>query len=180
MSKEILPSVDLIRSLLNYDAATGKLYWKHRPESMFPNKRIFASWNSRFADKEAFTANSNGYLAGSVHERMLYAHRVAWAIYHGAWPDLEIDHINCNKKDNRIANLRQADRCENNHNIQKGIRNTSGLKGVRWLKSKRKWVAAITHRKQRIHLGLFTTSEAAYEAYCSAAKRLHGEFARTY
>lgn len=90
----------------------------------------------------------------------------------------QIDHINGNRADNRWLNLREADSCQNRQNMKRSSRNTSGFKGVSWHERGQKWMAQIACRGGREHLGLFDTIEAAYAAYCAAAKRLHGEFAR--
>lgn len=89
----------------------------------------------------------------------------------GDWPTDQIDHINGDKGDNRIANLREATNAENNRNTGAGQANTSGFKGVCWDKAKGKWRAQIEIDGRGAHLGYFTTPEAAYVA--SAAKH-HG------
>ncbi len=88
------------------------------------------------------------------------------------------DHINGDKLDNRRANLRVATQAQNNRNGPKPITNKSGLKGVSWDKVNRKWVAQINFDKKVIFLGRYGTSEEAYAAYCEAAMKYHGEFAR--
>lgn len=87
-------------------------------------------------------------------------------------------HINGNVSDNRIENLRDATQSNNLCNKRMQSNNTSGYKGVGWHKAAGRWVARITIRKQHTHLGLFDTPEEAYAAYCKAAEKLHGEFAR--
>jgi len=91
--------------------------------------------------------------------------------------DRKVDHINRNGLDNRLSNLRFADPSQNAWNQGRSTRNTSGFKGVSWNKKERKWRARITVRGHRYFLGDFATAEAAYAAYCEAAKRLHREFA---
>ena len=87
-----------------------------------------------------------------------------------------VDHINGNGLDNRKANLRIASATENGRNRRRHSNNTSGFKGVK--KDKGRWVANIGGSKNRIRLGSFETPEEAHAAYCEAANRLHGEFAR--
>lgn len=90
--------------LLSYDPDTGELHWKKRDEKWFSDKGRSASgnrslWNARFAGKLAFTAvSAQGYLHGTIFLKGYSAHRVAWAIFHGAWPSDFIDHINGDKK----------------------------------------------------------------------------------
>ena len=89
----------------------------------------------------------------------------------------EVDHINGNKHDNRRENLRLCNRTENNRNKGKLSTNTSGFKGVSWHKSKGKWRAVIQvgEGKQK-HLGYFDDPETAYQSYCQAATKYHGNF----
>lgn len=89
-----------------------------------------------------------------------------------------IDHIDGNSLNNRRSNLRLATRQENNRNRKKSKNNTSGYKGVCFDKYKKKWVATIGVDGKVIWLGRFKTPELAYEAYCEAAIKYHGEFAR--
>lgn len=88
------------------------------------------------------------------------------------------DHIDNNPLNNTRSNLRLATASQNMQNSKKPCNNTSGYKGVTWFARKRKWIAQIGVNGKNIYLGEFTTPELAYEAYCSAAKRHHGEFAR--
>ena len=118
----------------------------------------------------------NGYWYIKINRRAYSAHRLAWLYVHGEWPTHLIDHINGIKSDNRIENLRQANKSQNCANGKLRTHNTSGLKGVS--KFKNKWRAQITHNQVVIYLGLFNTKEEAHEAYLQAAQRLHGEFAK--
>jgi hypothetical protein len=97
----------------------------------------------------------------------------------GAWPPAEIDHVNAHALDNRWANLRSATRTQNNRNTRIRKNNTSGYKGASWDARRQTWVAQITANRRNHRLGDFSTAEAAHAAYCRAAERLHGEFART-
>lgn len=177
MTKRILPTPEELRQLLRYEPETGKLYWKPRPAEMFSSERLSKSWNSRYAEKEAFTAPLNGYKQGMVFYMALYAHRVAWAVYHGEWPEDQIDHINCQRSDNRIENLRKASNSENSRNTLISSNNTSGIKGVSMARSG-KWVAKIHHDGKSKHLGTFDTQGEAAIAYKDAANQHYGEFAR--
>lgn len=88
------------------------------------------------------------------------------------------DHKNMNSLDNRRSNLRIATHQQNLYNRRMMNRNTSGYKGVTWDKQHNRWCAQIVVQRRRVWLGRFDTAEAAYAAYCEAALRLHGEFAR--
>lgn len=92
-------------------------------------------------------------------------------------PDDKVDHIDACGLNCCRENLRLATTTQNNRN--QGLRkdNTSGLKGVRWHKHVKKWVAQISVNKKTIYLGYYHNPEEAYKAYCEAAKKYHGEFA---
>ena len=102
-------------------------------------------------------------------------HRVIVAAPYG----LDVDHISGDGLDNRRANLRLATRSQNIQNQGIGSRNTSGFKGVTWLKQKAKWKAQIGFEGSNRHLGLFTDINDAAAAYAAASKQLHGQFGRT-
>ena len=89
----------------------------------------------------------------------------------------DTDHVNGDRFDNRIENLRVATRSQNIMNTIIRKDNTSGFKGVTWHKCKKKWVSHIGFKKEFIHLGYFTDKIEAAKAYDSKAKELHGEFA---
>ena len=137
MTAKNLPSPDLLRKLLRYDPDSGKLYWRERTPDMFTDgqysaERCCLAWNSKCADKEAFTAFRNGYHFGAIFDCLYYAHRVIWAICHGKWPTAQIDHINGDRHDNKIKNLRSVSNAENMRNRKTSEVNTTGVMGVYW------------------------------------------------
>ena len=113
----------------------------------------------------------------SIDYRRYKVHRVIWLWHYGTLPP-EVDHMDGNPSNNKIENLRAADRLSNMKNMRRPSTNTTGFKGVRFHKQSRKWTAQIVSDKKQKYLGIFETPEAAHAAYCSAALRLHGEFAR--
>lgn len=155
---DITPEV--CRQLLRYEPATGKLYWLARPREMFVSQRSFSTWNANFAGKEALTALSRGYHVGAIHSVMMKAHRVAYAIYHGVWPDV-IDHIDGDPGNNRIENLRSSSQADNLRNLSIRSDNTTGANGV--YRAGRKWTAQITVGGKGRHIGTFDTFEEATE-----------------
>ena len=92
---------------------------------------------------------------------------------------LDVDHIHGNLLDNRKSELRLCTRQQNCCNRGKSPTNTSGYKGVSWHKRARSWTAQIHLNQKKIHLGYFKDILDAAAAYADAAKKFHGEFART-
>lgn len=181
MANKPLPTPAELRQLLDYDPETGVLTWRERPAALFkPGRRpaaaMAATWNACNAGKAALTSNNGqGYLTGGVFGTVYRAHRVIWAIYHGAWPTGEIDHINGIRSDNRIANLREVSRAQNARNVGKGRANTSGHGGVNWHKRSGKWQARIRTGGKTIFLGDFNNIDEA-AATVRAARASMGIF----
>ncbi|WP_323008519.1 HNH endonuclease [Paracoccus sp. (in: a-proteobacteria)] len=170
MAKKPLPSPEVLRQLLRYEPETGKLFWRERSESMFEDGAhraalVCARWNTRYAGKAAFdTRNHNGYKLGGISNRNILAHRVIWAIVHGRWPVADIDHINGNRQDNRLCNLREVSRSTNLRNARLPDANTSGRVGVSWDRSRGKWLAYIHANGRMVNLGRFDAFEEAVSA----------------
>ena len=101
-------------------------------------------------------------------------HHLVWAWHHGAWPPIVIDHLNGNPADNRIENLRLANRSQNEAN---GGRRGKHKKGASPRRNGR-WVAQITVNFRNHYLGSFDTEDEAHAAYMDAARRHFGNFAR--
>jgi hypothetical protein len=161
--------IEELRAAFNYDAETGVLTWRHR-EDMLP------TWNTKYAGKRAGSIHVLGYRKIRFKGKTPWEHRIAWAITHGRWPDDQIDHINGDKSDNRLANLREANNSQNGANRLQP--NKWGLKGVAWDGRCNKWFAQIRKDGKITYLGTFDTPKAAHEAYVEAAQKLHGEFAK--
>lgn len=171
MDTKVLPTPDVLRNLLRYDPETGGLIWLPRNNS--------ANFNSKHANRLAFTAvNSRGYRVGRIGGVSLTAHRTAWALFFGTWPEGQIDHVNGDRLDNRIDNLRAATPRENSANKRKKPGASSKFVGVTRRTDTGKWDAQIKDFGKRTHLGCFTSEEAAARAYDRAAASVHGEFAK--
>jgi hypothetical protein len=169
---------EMLRELLHYDPQTGVLTWKWREPHQFPagtstGPETYKMWNKQRAGKPALTARCNGYRVGAVWTVRIYAHRVAWAIHHGKWPEHPLDHINGDRADNRIVNLRLAPDNSNNRNRKMNRRNTSGVTGVRFCAVKQKWVASITIDGRKKTLGTYDTKDDAIHMR-KMAEREHG------
>ena len=151
-------TAEKLRELLHYEPETGIFTWK-----------ISNSSRVKVGDV-AGCLNGDGYLQIRVQSRPHKAHRLAWLYVYGSWPKDQIDHINRNRPDNRIANLREVSRKQNNQNKSKPSNNTSGHPGVYWHKQNSKWRARIKQHQKNIHLGYFTDIEEAVAARKAAEK----------
>ena len=177
MAKRQLPSPEELRQLLSYDPETGSIFWKPRGIEWFSNEHGRAGnahsiWNSRYAEKPAFTSvDSTGYLRGAIFNVSVAAHRVAWALFHAEWPENYIDHINGDKLDNRLCNLRCVTQSENMKNSRMSTANTTGHRGV--YRSPHGWTAQIKVGQKSRHLGSFRCFSDAVSARLKA-EQCHG------
>lgn len=176
-------TVARMREIVDYDPITGVLVWRARP--LRPGiEHTDKGWNTRCAGKPAGRPGKHGhiYIAfvhGDAYGTANYAaHRVAWAHYHGEWPERDIDHINGVPSDNRIGNLRLCTETQNLANAKLRKNNTSGVKGVYWDKKAKRWSAFITIDKRVTNLGRFETKELAIAARQGMAAHVFGDFAR--
>lgn len=152
-----------VAALLNYDPETGVFTRKVHTGSR---------WR---AGQKAGTFDAKGYVILNVGGMRVKAHRLAWFIVHGDVPKL-IDHINGDKADNRIVNLRSVSKKANCHNVFNDIPNATGFPGVKAPTGRAKsFSARITERGRRVHLGSFPTAEQAHEAYLAARSRILAE-----
>jgi hypothetical protein len=154
-----------LNSLLSYDPDTGHITWR------ISKGRVRAG-------SAAGSISGNGYLYIRVDKKNYSAHRLAWLLFYRSWPAV-LDHINRNKLDNRICNLRQATPSENgaNRGVQKNSR--SGLKGVHKANQANGWQAQIKINGKVRHLGTFDTPEEASAAYNASSRKLFGPFAHS-
>lgn len=163
-------SVERLRTIISYDPKTGALTWLPRTSDWFrktnhDSEHRAKIWNARYAGTPALAAIEKwGYGHGDILAKRYKAHRVAWALFHGAWPEHEIDHINGIRSDNRITNLRCVTHKDNGRNVALSSANKSGVIGVCWDSRCEKWSAQIKVNQKKIHLGLFENIESAAEA----------------
>ena len=161
-----------LREWLSYDEKTGALTWKQRPIGIFPTARSGRTWNTRYAGAPAFaSADDEGYHRITLGSRTWQAHRLAWAIYHGEWPEGQLDHINGDKSDNSIENLRVVSHAENSRNVKRSSANTSGVTGVSFYRQRSRWRATITVNRKHMSLGHFGSFDDAVAARKDAEQR---------
>ena len=151
-----------------YDETTGDLYWKV--------KRAYTTDLS----KPISAKDRHGYIVVctklSGKTKVYRIHRLIWTIVYGMNPK-NIDHIDGDRTNNQISNLREVTHQQNMMNRKKRVGSISAYKGI--TKSKYSWIAEITFMNNRHYLGSFKTEKEAAIAYEEASKKLHGNFART-
>lgn len=176
MANRELPSPELLRKLLDYDPETGALTWRERDASLFKDgqhgaDKIAAMWNTKFAGKLAGTLNSEGYVTFRIFGVALKSHRVIWAMVHGRWPAQEIDHVDHDRANNRLSNLREVSLQENHKNRKMPSTNKSGVTGVCWATRRQRWVSTIRVAGRIKQLGVFSDFDKAVAARKAAEMR---------
>jgi hypothetical protein len=163
-----------LESLVTYEMAS-KLF-RYEPES----GDLFILTGER-RGRPARAKSSSGYVKVRIgdlfRKRSFYAHRIIWLLVHREWPPFLIDHIDGNRSNNALSNLRMATPQQNMANMRVCRRNTTGIKGVSPGYGGQ-YEAQIYYNYEQIHLGTFPTKELAGEAYAKAAQELFGEFAK--
>ena len=153
-------SVEELKDALTYDSQTGLFYWRKR----------FAK--AVHIGDIAGSPDIKGYIMIGFRKRIYKAHRLAWLYMYGEWPTGLIDHINGNKSDNRIENLRNVGADGNSQNVRRpNKRNKSGFMGVIFYQNK--WRASMTVNKKSKWLGDYATPEEAHQAYLEAKRKHH-------
>lgn len=154
-----------LKQALFYNSSTGYFSWRISPSDKCHCGMIAGTINH-------LGRRMIGY-KGSLYQ----ASQLAWLYMTGEWPDLLIDHKDHNKSNDQWENLRLATVQQNGFNRGKQKNNTSGYKGVSYLKGRKRWEAKIMVSGKTFHLGKYLTAVEAARAYQQAALALHGEFA---
>lgn len=170
MAATVALTAEYARECFDYDHETGKVTWRSRPREHFKTKRVYSTWNARFAGKEVCSWHSAGYFRVGINGTDYLVHRVIWLLVKGSWPTYEIDHINHDRTDNRWSNFREVTRLINGRNLSKKVNNTSGITGVSWCKPRKKWKAAIRVNGCKYEIGFFPNIQDAANAVASAYK----------
>lgn len=164
-------SHQMVSDALEYVADTGILVWKEKPRNLCKSDSEYKRWNSVHRGKEAGGIGQSGYKRLKLFGLDMLLHRVIWFLHNKAWPDHEIDHVNGDKCDNRLENLRADTPSQNSRNRRLPAHNTSGVIGVAPSRSRGKWIAHIMSTTgENIYLGTFESVEMAAVARKAAEK----------
>ena len=153
---------EFLSKLLSYDPETGHFTWIVGRQCVRAGTR-------------AGHLMPDGYVRIIVAGSGYYAHRLAFIITQGYCPQF-VDHINRNKSDNRISNLRGATRSQNKMNMPVRRDSTTGVRGIRYRRDRERYEAYLRVDRRCVYLGTFLDAKSAGEAYARAAKAKFGEF----
>lgn len=163
------PSIthDLVKQRFDYSPDTGEFRYRDNFSAKARKGKVAGN-----------KPGSDAYLYIGIGYKRYAAHRLAWLYMTGAWPVGEIDHVNGDTSDNRFSNLRDVTPSQNQFNQRIPKNNTSGVKGLHWLKRKNKWRASVASTRQGFngYLGVYSSKEDAIKAIKLGRKLLHGEF----
>ncbi len=160
--------MEITQQFLNeiFEYRNGHLFWK-----------VDRRGNKLKGKQASRLKKSNGYCEVTINKKNHYVHRIIFMMFYGYWPE-QIDHIDGNRSNNLLPNLREATNAQNNRNTKTRASNTTGFKGVYFHNQNNRFVARITVDYKCISLGCYKTAEEAHQAYTKAASELHGNFAR--
>lgn len=150
-----------LKEELEYNPLNGEFKWLHGKRGL------------RKGSIAGYLSPESGYIHVRLNKVLYRAHRLAWFYMTGEWSDDCMDHINHNRSDNRIDNLRCVSRSINQSNLSMNINNTSGITGVMWNKALNKWHAQITTGGVKKHLGYHLDIKDAIESR-QHAERMYG------
>jgi hypothetical protein len=162
-----LPEQIVLQKLLRYNQETGTVLWNHRslgefvPTAARTREWQQKWWNKRFADTTVGSLSDEGYLCARIMGNTYKVHRLIWKLVHGEDPDF-VDHINGDRADNRLCNLRSVSRGENAKNVATRDNKSDAVLGVS-LRNGR-WRARISDSGKLIQLGTFDTMAEAVAA----------------
>jgi HNH endonuclease/AP2 domain len=153
---------DLVE-MLAYDRESGVFTWK-----------VSTNGRAKVGDFAGCLIKTTGYVVIRKGKMLIPAHRLAWFYSYKQWPEKDIDHIDGNRANNAISNLREANQKENQQNRKSSHSDSSsGILGISFDKVNNKWKAEITAYKKRHFIGRFITKEEASEAYIAAKRKMH-------
>lgn len=168
-----------LKELVSLEAG-GILRWRERPRAMFNGGhsnqlRAWKTWNARFAGKVAGSRSrdqAGRYVLIAIHGQHMKAHRVVFALHHGRWPELDVDHIDGDTLNNDPANLREVDHAANCQNQKHRATNRSGEMGVHYDARRQSYMVSINADGRKRHIGSYPNIEQAQIARQAAARAL--------
>lgn len=154
-----------LKEVLDYDPETGIFRWLKK----ISDKNVVgnvAGWEE----------GKDGYIVISIYGIKYKAHLLAWLYTYGVWPSKFLDHRDTVKSNNRISNLREATKSQNN--VNKGLmsNNTSGYKGITFDKYTNRWKCRLSFNGKTYDLGRYDSPKEAAKAYDKASLKYHDEF----
>jgi hypothetical protein len=165
MKAKKLPDLCVINDLINYDSETGIFTWKK-------DRR-----NSIKKGDTLKQVDSKGYPRVKIDGERYLLHRIAYYLYYGEEPEF-IDHINNNRSDNRIDNLRACTLSQNGFNVGLSPKSTTGVKGVTWSKASKKYQCTLKVKGKSYYFGMYDDLELAELVAMEARNKFHGSFSR--
>lgn len=156
-----------LKEVLHYDPEMGVWTWKVRSNHFIVPGQV-----------AGVARKPDGYRIISVDGMKIRSSHLAFLYMVGFLPLDEVDHIDCNPRNDAWVNLRLADSSQNKFNKRVSKVSSSGLKGAYWHSQQKRWRSQIQCRGKITHLGMFDTPEEAHAAYTKAATEIFGEFAR--
>ena len=155
---------ELVKELFDY--RDGELYWK-----------VKSAWRIKVGDVAGFASKNSRYRSVHIKNKTYLVHRVVYLYHHGNLPEF-LDHANGDSFDNRIENLREATKAENNRNAKTRKDNTSGHKGVSWHKRTKKWMVRVRISGKYEYIGSYSCLELAGLVSQEVRDLYYGKFAK--
>jgi len=171
LKRKELPPQEYLKELFSYSSTNKSMPLIYKQKSKYSHNISIGGLAGSF-DK------SCGYYRVRVKGQLYKLHRVIF-MYHNGWCPDEIDHKDCDKRNNLIGNLRQVTSSQNVHSRGLTIANTSGYKGVSFVPKLNKYKAQFRVNDKLIYLGVFRTPQEAHDAYVNKATEVHGEYVNT-
>lgn len=158
-------TVDRLRELTHYDPETGAFTWRKSKGAAMAGSPVGGKHRVK------------GYGEACIDGMYFQTHRLVWFYANGRWPIGQIDHINGQRDDNRLHNLRDVSQSENQQNRTHSNRGKkySDLIGAYW--STNGWFSTILIAGKQVYLGRFETDQQAHEAYIRAKRTHHNGYA---
>lgn len=128
-------SIDYLTECFEIDFENYSLRWKQRPRHHFQTDQSYGRWNTLYSGKPITSVNIDGYLVVKINASSFKVHRLIWAMTYGNFSQFELDHIDGNRQNNNVENLREcSEGFHNQMNRKRNSNNTSGQMGVLWRK----------------------------------------------